>query len=1178
MVSWPCCYKPCKTKAEEHHVLLARTVFHPSIQFICFLIEFKTPIALMATTVKDLVRKHADIYSILTASDQREVDKLAEVIKRFSKDQAWQLVAAAGGHPVLCSYSNDGTPLMAKQRFVTKVGPATIVRQGGDDQELLVQRAIFQYVDSAGCHIAGQFAAPMPLTKGKTGAAIFAASLAFVKTIRQMGHRGIAVQHYVFDRAIHSYLYRRFRQQHSALAKEDAAAQRKGCIHDPALLEWVVDTPCCNHDCHNALRWSLKDYMADESLLTDVWATVESLRNGFTFLIAELPRFVATRIKFVDGDSDEAHRPADATSLWAVLGAEPEWVEAIVDLGLRYHKGHLLVDARHRDDRSVFGKIGSIIMYSMRFVKFSDSRWCTLGRCCRVLAFASRLGVGDLALSVLDDPNVTLDYRLRGFRKFQGKVKYFVALAAMCSHPCDVLLSELMADDRLLLHADKYQESVRAEMQGMLAVPDVVWDEVAAMCDGVSGPALRAAVLSATHVSLGFIDTQVWSRLRILPWKLATGDIAANLEELSKMESPPMESVTRKVWALLGQGFSREQLMAGLSLLRHLGWSSATVEQQHASATLVHRQHKQYGMARICSRALVHTARMLFDAPSATLVDRLQAKAQRAAAMTSLSFKLSAQQLYIKKALERHTERHSEMDDATGDASRRWARRKGVFARASQRYTTLPPQFLGLLRDLASEETERRAQRASAELFETTERLQEARLQQRADASEALPQMLTFASCKYSAAQQAELDSMYRADGMWERGQVVALRKAALVAPPPLSEEREAVLDAQILVEPPKPPQPWWLSCVCNCRSAFKDTALRVGDGDDARYYRFLFAKQKPLTAAFCPLKAEEQDMYTPLVDFEAFDGVDIFSELQEWKHMFSCDRTAVLQAHEIGGEEGVRMHVLVGLVDRGSAHLVSDGPEFELPEFVAGLPQLDRKPPRQRKETKGKSSAGASRAAATPQEAFLAANPWMASKPMAKKAKVDTFGHAGPRGSSDPSEGESSSGSESWDPMYDSDDDRADEVHTELQKLRDAWCAKHGAAGQDDFGGGLLGGSFTKREFGLVADYVCCEAITPDARAFVKLYGLTASRRCKVELYGEATATALAQGWAHKMQYYLDVHRASLDEAYVFIDTDHTAYREPASFIKAVDDCHVKEVMTVAASIRKIRPTVPVK
>ena len=376
---------------------------------------------------------------------------------------------------------------MGRQRFVTNFGPAKVVREGGDDQGLLVQRAIFQYADGACCHTAGQFRDPMPLTNGKTGAAIFSASLSFVKTLRQMGHRGIAVQHYSFDRAMHSYILRRFRQHHSALAKEDAAAQRQGCIHDPALLEWVVDTPCCNHDCHNALKWSLFDYMSDEGLLTDLFVVVESLRNGFSFLIAELHRFIATRIKFIDADSEEAYHPADATSLWAILEGEPEWNEAIVDLGLRYRNGKLLVDARHRDDRSVFGKIGSIIMYSMRFVKFSDSRWCTLGRCCRVLAFGSRLGLEDLAVSVLDDPKVTLDCRLRGFKKFQGRVKYFVALAAMCSYPCDVLLSELVKDDRLLLHGAQYQELLRGEVQGMLAIPDFVWGELACMCDGMSG-------------------------------------------------------------------------------------------------------------------------------------------------------------------------------------------------------------------------------------------------------------------------------------------------------------------------------------------------------------------------------------------------------------------------------------------------------------------------------------------------------------------------------------------------------------------------------------------------------------------------------------------------------------------------------------------------------------------
>ena len=64
----------------------------------------------MAATVKERILLHANVYTVLSPPEQRDVDKLAEVIAYFTKEQVWQLVAAAGGRPMLCSYSSYGTP------------------------------------------------------------------------------------------------------------------------------------------------------------------------------------------------------------------------------------------------------------------------------------------------------------------------------------------------------------------------------------------------------------------------------------------------------------------------------------------------------------------------------------------------------------------------------------------------------------------------------------------------------------------------------------------------------------------------------------------------------------------------------------------------------------------------------------------------------------------------------------------------------------------------------------------------------------------------------------------------------------------------------------------------------------------------------------------------------------
>eukprot|EP00969_Alexandrium_andersonii_P051132 2245839-Alexandrium_andersonii.AAC.1 len=41
------------------------------------------------------------------------------------------------------------------------------------------------------------------------------------------------------------------------------------------LLQWAVASGCSNHDCHNALKWSLHHYFQDAELLKEICIAVE---------------------------------------------------------------------------------------------------------------------------------------------------------------------------------------------------------------------------------------------------------------------------------------------------------------------------------------------------------------------------------------------------------------------------------------------------------------------------------------------------------------------------------------------------------------------------------------------------------------------------------------------------------------------------------------------------------------------------------------------------------------------------------------------------------------------------------------------------------------------------------------------------------------------------------------
>ena len=350
-----------------------------------------------------------------------------------------------------------------------------------------------------------------------------------------------------------------------------------------------------------------------------------------------------------------------AVALWSAFGCEPKWAEELADLGLQWdpQAGRLLVDDRHRSSADVWPRLMNCVLYAHRFSQFSDSRWCTLGRCSRQFVFASLLGLDSLVHSVLRDPKAS-DYHLGGFRRKSPKVMHFLCLASLSSSPADGLLGELLKDDRLVLHLAEYKDCMRSEMQWLCDLPDGIYSVLAGLCDiDVTGHLLRSQVLQCAHISLGFVHERIWSAVDRYPWKLALGDRLKTVDDLRKLDAPPAdEPLTRKVWYLAKEKFPDVQLAEALGMLAHIGWSSATVEQLHASAAQVKRRHHMYGLNSLISRALVHTARLFYavkpvDKEISKLEQQLRSHLERQPA------KVRASGIFMRQACELLSHRKS---------------------------------------------------------------------------------------------------------------------------------------------------------------------------------------------------------------------------------------------------------------------------------------------------------------------------------------------------------------------------------------------------------------------------------------------------------------------------------------------------------------------------------------
>ena len=653
----------------------------------------------MASSVvsaRDLVKKRAQVSAVADHNEQpREVDRLADALRIFTRAEARRLVVGAQGVPILVSYSNDGTPLSVRKRVVLPGVAGSMTREGGASHELLCQRAMYRTRDrtTGGWQTVAMIRDPVPLVHGKGAGPVFSAAVEFLPTLRQMGHRGIAIHHYAFDRALHAPLVRRFKQHHARLAPQWAAPTEPEAgparLFPPALLEWVLDTGCCNHDVHNGLKWSLLQYLTDDAFMKDTFLVIESMRNGFSLLHEELSRWVVTAVDWREAE-DLWDRDC-ACALWAALDVSPKWIEELLDLGLHWDGRRLLVDERHRGSADTWTRVMNAVMYSLKLDRFSDSRWCTLGRSCRQLVLGQLLGVDGLVQAVLSDPQAS-DYHLGGYRRKTDKMMHFCCLAAFASVPCDRLLADLMKDDRIVLHRLDYQERLMGEMEWLQDLHPLVWDMAAGLCEELSGGELRSQALSSAHTSLGFVHQRVWSAVDDYPWKLAVGDVGQHLEDLAAMDQPPAEeSVTRKIWALASSGdYPLDDLAEAVGLLSHISWSSATVEQQHASATQIKSRHSQYGANTLCTRALIHTARLFYSVrPVDKEIDRLQEKLRMH--MEKKPCRVRANGVFYREAMQMMRHR------GPAGGPRRSATLKETqahMANVQKRYKTLPPTMV----------------------------------------------------------------------------------------------------------------------------------------------------------------------------------------------------------------------------------------------------------------------------------------------------------------------------------------------------------------------------------------------------------------------------------------------------------------------------------------------------
>ena len=148
----------------------------------------------------------------------------------------------------------------------------------------------------------------------------------------------------------------------------------------------------------------------------------------------------------------------------------------------------------------------------------------------------------------------------------------------------------------------------------LCALPSLVWSRLAqaiggeATAEDVKDDCLRAAMICA-----GYLEIDLFAFLDKEPFNLTQGDIGENVRRIGATEQSELRGdISRKIKFALDMGVHPARLEDGLRLLREAPVTVTNVEQGHASAAVIRRDHMQIGEAALSARAALHAARQLF--------------------------------------------------------------------------------------------------------------------------------------------------------------------------------------------------------------------------------------------------------------------------------------------------------------------------------------------------------------------------------------------------------------------------------------------------------------------------------------------------------------------------------------------------------------------------------------
>ena len=561
---------------------------------------------LAALDVDDWVQSHikslAKACNSLSSLEQRALAKAVEISKEVMQVTVKTMVDKNIHQPMLRSSQSDGTPIRYKVREVLDVAGKLVTLRGKGSTEFQVGLSMYRtFSQTDGEETGALLQDPQPLTEGKKSPALFETDKHYWLSLRQLGHQGIAIEHYAWDRGCFSSLSQLWKQWHSMMSTSWGTNHTMRSAEILWLQEWVIATPCVNHDINKAIEWAMWFDDSTKEMLTELHIALESLRNSFDVIVKHIGRFIAQRLEFADALPEQDLDPL--RSLWFALGFNDEMVSMLVDvLELRWTDGKYIISKDVEGMASV-SLVQTALLKLWRWKQFTASRFLGIGKCTAVLTASLLTGIAELVASIVDEETTSL-YYLKGFGRLSTDVRVWAVQASLASRPMEAVQSICLKDGRVVKQLPEIRAAMSKAISTLETLDSFVWDALSEVCKDLDSASLRDSVLRIAYISCGFFRYRTLDAAEGLPWSLACGDIQTNLSWLYN-QPEPTEPTTWKIWCLLHISWNRHELQSGVSLLLQICWRTLPSEQYHGTVAALHRHHPDYELNTLRSRATI---------------------------------------------------------------------------------------------------------------------------------------------------------------------------------------------------------------------------------------------------------------------------------------------------------------------------------------------------------------------------------------------------------------------------------------------------------------------------------------------------------------------------------------------------------------------------------------------